>query len=155
MVHSYSLPALPIMIQVQVASERPIYLSKELLCSRSHYFSRALEGDFEESRSYTVLIPWNSHATSCVLFLSWLGSMDLTGDEREKRELERSEDFFNMREAVLMQFQRNMKMGVFLSTREFISVAGLQSLTCRYPVAANCIPFDWFIGKMRQGSFKF
>ena len=65
------------MIQVIVASERPIYLSAELLCARSGYFNTALNGGFEEGSANTLEIPWEGNAKKCVLFLSWLGSMEL------------------------------------------------------------------------------
>ena len=66
---------------VIVASERPLYLSQELLCTRSQYFQTALQGGFSESRERTVAVPWEDNKENCVLFLSWLGSMTHSGSD--------------------------------------------------------------------------
>lgn len=69
------------LVVVIVASERPLYLSKELLCARSKYFQTALQGGFSEGQERTVTVPWEGHEQNCVLFLSWLGSMTHSGSD--------------------------------------------------------------------------
>jgi hypothetical protein len=68
-------------VAVKVASEQPIYLHADLLCARSTYFRTALQGGFSEGKGQTVEVPWESNQQNCVLFLSWLGSMNNSGND--------------------------------------------------------------------------
>ena len=68
-------------VVVKVASEQPLYMSADLLCARSTYFRTALQGGFSEGKGQTVNVPWESNQQNCVLFLSWLGSMNNSGSD--------------------------------------------------------------------------
>lgn len=68
-------------VAVSVASEWPVYLSVDLLCARSKYFSTALQGGFCEGKKRAVNVPWQGNPQNCVLFLTWLGSMNNSGKD--------------------------------------------------------------------------
>ena len=60
-------------VLVKVGSKGPATLIRSHLSENSDLFRTMFEGQFAESVSSEVTIPWDEDEDSCLLFLTWIG----------------------------------------------------------------------------------